>query len=339
MNTSIDMSHTGQHYDTSLRVGGPPNTVSLAEHARRRLRRSHEDARSLGKLAPPAASRGEPEGRMALTGEALTRYRVRRLTQAMRDANNGMSLVQSADLSLERTEGLLDQMASLTRLAGGPLEEVLDGVLRAELSRVRGAMELLGEVAGYEQRRLMETGDIANRLPFAEGGPHGVREPRVVRVARRTLEAGVALAERARAAEVDAARAGGMTLPSEGPPPRWKEPAFETAEPESGRPDGATVLAFPRMREEDRVDDALEQVRAARRTIGALQARLEETLGRVTTEVRRVSHIRNVAFGVEEAASVAESVAQAITRIGEDGARLIGAQANTSTVTALNLLD
>lgn len=153
----------------------PPNTSSPSLDGQQAVGQS---ARAVGKPAVSStttASESSPRpGNQLAVSDAL-RVQIRSLATSERNANDGISMVQTADVALDKMGGLLERMRDLAETgasdetAGDDLEQG-----RAEFSALRDAASQIRKGATYEGHSLL--GPTEEHVGFDVGSGDGESE-------------------------------------------------------------------------------------------------------------------------------------------------------------------
>lgn len=227
------------------------------------------------------------------------RAEVRSLSQAQRNANDGISFLQIAEGALNETSGILVRMRELTiQAANGTLGSAERTTVNNEFQDLRGEIDRIAAVTQFNGTSVL---NASTSITFQIGTNNTVDD-------RITVSAVVASGA---AIGLGAAASGGGS-------------AAVNLRTQSGAQGALSAL-----------DSAISAVASLRANFGTVQNRLESTIRSLAVAVENTaaaeSRIRDVDFANETAELTRNQVLQ------QAGVSVL-AQANVSTQSALNLL-
>ena len=222
------------------------------------------------------------------------------LTQAKRNAQDGISLVQTAEGALNETHSILERMRDLAVQGGnGTLTDDDKGAINKELKALHEELKRIADTTEFNGKKLFtQSKDKAATFTFQIGA----NKDQTLTVTIGHMD-GSSLLKAASAAFV-----------------------LQTAGNKTGMAAGAMIAS---------IDDAIKTVSAQRASLGAVQNRLEHTINNLTTTTENLSDANSRIRDVDMAE---EMMTFTKSNILSQAATSMLAQANAMPNSVLNLL-
>ena len=273
--------------------------------ARANLRRAGEEvSKSLERLSSGLRinSAADDPGGLALADKLRADARV--ATVARRNASNGLSMVETADLALEEISNLLYRMSELA-------EQSSNGVFSMDQ---RSALQTEFEALGSEINRITATTTYNNQLLISSNSSSVTFQVGITGSATSQISM-AAISGTLNSLGLDTVGNGRLT--------------FSIIDISSVGAQAAANTALTA------VDDAIESLTIVRGTVGAASSRLESAVNNMTQQAQNFADAESKIRDVD----VAEETARLVrNQIIQQAATAILAQANQSPQNALRLL-
>ena len=146
------------------------NTNIASINAQRNLSRTEDDLQtSLARLSSGMRITAAKDDAAGLAISEKLRAQIRGMAQAERNANDGISLVQTAEGALDQVSGILTRMRELTvQSATGTLGDEERGYLDAEYDKLMDEIDRIASVTEFNGQRLLN-GATSGGISFQVG--------------------------------------------------------------------------------------------------------------------------------------------------------------------------
>lgn len=254
--------------------------------------------KSMAKLSSGLRINGAGDDAAGLAISESLRAQVRSLQQASRNASDGVSLLQTAEGSLNEVSGILTRMRELAvQSANGTLSSTQRGSLQGEFGQLRNEINRIGDATEFNGLKLLD-GSLSAGVVFQIGLNNDSASQLTVNL------------NSAKAGEI-----GGATGA------RLQDQTISTA---AGAQSSLSII-----------DDAINDISSLRAGLGAAMNRLSITIANLATASESLSAANSRIRDVDVAAETAELTKNQI--LSQAGVSIL-AQANQVPQLALKLL-
>ncbi|HBQ14985.1 MAG TPA: flagellin FliC [Myxococcales bacterium] len=147
------------------------NTNVASMNAQRNLGRTQKSLMgNLGRLSTGLRINTAADDAAGLAISEKLKSQVRSLSQAERNANDGVSLLQTAEGSMNEASGILTRMRELAvQSANGTLGTTERGFLNDEVTALSSELDRIGSVTEFNGTKLLEGGSTGTSFSFQVG--------------------------------------------------------------------------------------------------------------------------------------------------------------------------
>lgn len=147
------------------------NTNVASMNAQRNLGRTQKSLMgNLGRLSTGLRINTAADDAAGLAISEKLKSQVRSLSQAERNANDGVSLLQTAEGAMNEASGILTRMRELAvQSANGTLGSTERGFLNDEVSALSSELDRIGSVTEFNGTKLLEGGTTGTSFSFQVG--------------------------------------------------------------------------------------------------------------------------------------------------------------------------
>ncbi|GAB5542081.1 MAG: flagellin [Sandaracinaceae bacterium] len=147
------------------------NTNVASMNAQRNLGRTQKSLMgNLGRLSTGLRINTAADDAAGLAISEKLKSQVRSLSQAERNANDGVSLLQTAEGSMNEASGILTRMRELAvQSANGTLGSTERGFLNDEVTALSSELDRIGSVTEFNGTKLLEGGSTGTSFSFQVG--------------------------------------------------------------------------------------------------------------------------------------------------------------------------
>jgi len=284
------------------------NVTSLA--AQQNLSNAQDAlSKSIGRLSSGMRINNAADDAAGLGISQSLKADITSLSQAQRNANDGISLSQVAEGGMAQMQGIVSRMRELAvESANGTLGNTERGYIQTEFKQLSGEIDRISSVTDFNGQKLLD-GSAASGLTFQVGIQNTANDRLSLSIAKLSTST---MGTAAVAASTGVSAVSAVTIGS--------------ASLSSASGAQSAIAAF---------DAAIKQLSTARANVGAVQNRMQVTVSNLSVTAQNLTAANSRITDVDIASETANMTQENI--LSQAGVAVL-AQANSMPATALSLL-